>query len=83
MQAILCSGLGAVRRCHGCLSPEPEKVVDVTPAAMEVVEPSQHPDAHVPSPIEVEGAGEGNMGSAEPAPVNAEQPEENSIGRLH
>jgi hypothetical protein len=50
---------------------------------MEVVEPSQHPDAHVPSPIEVEGAGEGNMGSAEPAPVNAEQPEENSIGRLH
>jgi hypothetical protein len=61
---------------------EPEKVVDVTLAAMEVAKPSQQPNAHVPSPIEVEGAYEGDVPIAEPEPVNAEQPQENPIGRL-
>jgi hypothetical protein len=57
-------------------------MVGVTPAAMEVVEPSQQLDAHVPSPREAEGAGEGNMPSAEPKLANVEQPQENPIGRL-
>jgi hypothetical protein len=63
-------------------APEPEKVVDVTPVAMEVVEPSQQADAHVPSPIEAEVAGEGDVPIAKPEPVNVEQPQENPIGRL-
>jgi hypothetical protein len=61
---------------------ELEKVVDVTPAAMEVVELSQHPDAHVPSPIEAEGTSEGDVPIAEPELANVEQPQENPIGRL-
>jgi hypothetical protein len=63
-------------------APEPEKVVDVTPATMKVVEPSQWPDAHVSSPTEAEGASEEDVPIAEPEPANAEQPQGNPIGRL-
>jgi hypothetical protein len=58
-------------------------VVDVTPAVVEVVEPSQQPDAHASSPTEAEGADEGNVPRAELELVNAKKPQENPIGRLH
>jgi hypothetical protein len=57
-------------------------VVDATPVATEVVEPLQHADARVPSPIGTECASEREVPVAEPEPANAEEPQENSIGRL-
>jgi hypothetical protein len=63
-------------------APEPEKVIDATPTATEVVEPSQQPSAHVPSPTEAEDAGEREVPVAEPELVNVEEPQENPIGRL-
>jgi streptomycin 6-kinase len=48
MQAIVYSGLGAAWQCRDAQAPEAEKVVDATPAAMEVVEPLYQPGARVP-----------------------------------
>jgi hypothetical protein len=49
---------------------------------MEVIEPSQPPDACVSSPTEAENAGERDEPNVEPEPVNIEQPQENPIGKL-
>jgi hypothetical protein len=57
-------------------------VVDATPVATEHVEPLQQPGALVPSPTGTECADEREVPVAEPEPVNAEEPQESSIGRL-
>jgi hypothetical protein len=63
-------------------APEPAKVVHVTPVATEVVEPLQQPGVRVPSSTRTECAGEREVPVAEQEPMNAEKPQENSIGRL-
>jgi hypothetical protein len=57
-------------------------VVDATPVAMKVFEPLQPPGARVPSPRGTECAGEREVPVTEPEPANAEEPQENPIGRL-
>jgi hypothetical protein len=63
-------------------APEPEKVVDVTPTTMKVVEPLVQPEIHVRSPTRAEDAGVRDVSVAETKPENAEQVLENPVGKL-
>jgi hypothetical protein len=63
-------------------APEPEKVVEVTPTTMKVVELLVQPEIHVPSPTGAKDADVRDMLVAEAELKNAEQVLENPVGKL-
>jgi hypothetical protein len=63
-------------------APEQEKVVDVMPSTMKVVEPLVQPEIHVPSSTRTEDASVRDVPAAEAEPKNVEQVLENPVGKL-
>jgi hypothetical protein len=64
------------------LAPELEKVVDVTPTTIEVVEPLVQPEIHVPSSTGSEDAGVRDVPVAKTESENAGWVLENPMGKL-